>query len=115
MPLIVPLTAVPAQTLSVSLNGQGCNISVYALEIDDGEPLFIDLYVGQNLIIGGVLCRNNVFIQQTPYLGFIGDLRFVDTQAGPGVPPTDPVYTGLGSRYILVYSTPAEIAAAQAS
>jgi hypothetical protein len=111
MPQIVPLTAVPSQTLSVMLNGQGANINVY----QKNSSLYFDLYVGTSQIIAGVLCRNNVYIQQTPYLGFIGDLRFIDTQAGPSTPPLDPVYTGLGARFILIYETPAEISAAQTS
>jgi hypothetical protein len=32
------------------------------------------------------------------YLGFIGDLSFTDTQG-----TSDPVYTGLGSRFVLLY------------
>lgn len=111
MPQVIPLSAVPSQTLSCVLNNQGTNINVY----QKNDSVYLDLYVGTTQIIAGVMCRNNVYIQQTPYLGFIGDLRFIDTQAGPSVPPLDPAYTGLGTRFILIYETPAEIAAAQAT
>ena len=111
MPQVIPLSAVPWQTLSCVLNNQGANINVY----QKNESLYLDLFVGTAQIIAGVLCRNNVYIQQTPYLGFVGDLRFIDTQAGPSVPPLNPDYTGLGARFILIYETPAEITAAQSA
>lgn len=92
--LVVPLAAVPSQTLSVLLAQQSCRINVYAKT----TGLFLDLYVNDGLIIGGVICQNTVLIVRDQYFGFAGDLAFFDLQGS-----TDPVYTGLGTRYILGY------------
>ncbi len=48
--------------------------------------------------MNGVLCRNLVYLVREAYLGFTGDLTFMDTEGGD-----DPYYTGLGSRWLLVY------------
>jgi hypothetical protein len=45
-----------------------------------------------------VICLNLVRIVRSLYLGFSGDLCFLDTQGS-----TDPVYTGLGTRYQFLY------------
>ena len=47
---IIPLQAVPSQTLNVNLNNQACTINVY----QKSTGLFIDLLVNDALIIGGV-------------------------------------------------------------
>ena len=106
MPLVIPLQPVPGQTVNCVLNNQACTINVYTL----GLFLFVDLYVNNALIIGGVICWNLNVIVRDAYLGFIGDLAFFDTQASPTVEATDPVYTGVGTRYQLAYFTPAELA-----
>ena len=105
MPLVVPIQATPSQVFAVSLGGQSCQIALY----EKSTGLYCDLFVGTSPIIQGVLCRNNVKIVQSIYLGFIGDLAFVDTQPDPVLGPTDPVYTGLGGRFILVYYTPDDL------
>jgi hypothetical protein len=99
--LIVPLHPVPSQTVSVSLNNQACQVNVYALGSAPYEHLFCDLYVSDALIIGGVICQNLNLIVRDAYLGFIGDLMFQDTQGAD-----DPVYSGLGARWILNYVFP---------
>ena len=67
-------------------------------------PVFIDLEVNNAPIISGVICLNGVKIVRDAYLGFIGDLAFYDTQGS-----TDPVYSGFGTRYILVYLAPGDL------
>jgi hypothetical protein len=98
--LIVPLQAVPNQTVSVSLNNQVCQINVYL----KGAFLFVDLYVNNVLIIGGVIAQNLNRIVRDLYLGFEGDLAFIDNMGS-----TDPIYTGLGERYSLAYLLPSEL------
>ena len=93
----VPLQAIPNQTLNVQLGGQACILNVYQLAFG----LFMDLYVGNSLIVTGVICENLNRIVRSSYLGFVGDLAFFDTQGGSD--PQDPIYTGLGSRFVLVY------------
>ena len=97
---IVPLTANPNQTLTIGLDNQACQISVYQTP----DALFLDLYVNDALIIAGVICQNLNRLVRDLYLGFQGDLGFVDTQGD-----SDPEYTGLGSRFQLIYLSPSEL------
>lgn len=91
---IIPLQAVPSQTLSVMLGGQNCQIEVY----QKTTGVYLDLYINNAPIITTVLCRDRVRLIRQPYFGFIGDLTFADTQGA-----NDPDYTGLGGRFELVY------------
>lgn len=109
----IPLTSVPSQTLTVTLGIQQCTINVY----QKFYGLFLDLYATSAilsptppLIIGGQICQNLNFLVRSLYLGFIGDLAFIDTQ---GI--SNPNYTGLGTRFQLIYLTPAEVLTAQAA
>jgi len=101
---IVSTQPVPSQEFSVSLNNQPCQIKLYQLR----PGLFIDLYINDELIIGGVICQNLNRIVRSLYLGFQGDLIFIDSE-GSG----DPKYSGLGSRYNLAYLYPDELPAGQ--
>jgi hypothetical protein len=101
--LSVPIQAVPAQTFTTTLGNQNCRINIY----QKNTGLFLDLYVNDALIIGGVICQNANPIVRDAYLGFIGDLAFLDLQG-----TTDPVSTGLGSRYSLIYLEASDLAAA---
>lgn len=100
---IVPLQPIPNQTLQVQLGGQACALNVY----QQNYGLYMDVYVGSTLIIGGVICENLNRIVRSPYLGFIGDFIFIDNQASD-----DPVYTGLGARFSLAYLEQADLAGA---
>lgn len=92
--LVIPLSATPSQTLNVLLASQQCKINVYA----KSTGVFIDLYVNDAPIMTGVICRDRVKLVRQAYLGFTGDLVFVDTQG-----LNDPTYDGFGTRYMLVY------------
>lgn len=91
---IIPLQAVPAQTLSVLLAAQNCQISVF----QKGSRVYMTLSVNNTLILSTVICRNRVKIVRYAYLGFIGDLVFIDKQGD-----ADPDYTGFNTRFKLVY------------
>jgi hypothetical protein len=91
---IVPLLAVPAQTLTTTLNGQYTQINVYQRR----TGLFVDVGVTGALIIAGVIALDRNWIVRDAYLGFVGDLAFWDSQG-----LQDPDYTGLNSRYFLGY------------
>jgi hypothetical protein len=95
--LIVPLLTIPAQVLTVTLNGQNCNINVYQRT----TGLFVDLGINNQLIIGGVLAHDRVKIVRDAYFGFQGDLAFWDSQG-----TQDPDWTGLSQRYFLGYFYP---------
>jgi hypothetical protein len=90
----IPLLAVAAQKVVVQLGAQSCIIQVY----QKATGLYFDLLVGTKPIVLGALCRDRVWIIRDGYLGFDGDVAFIDTQ---GV--DDPFYTGLVDRYQLVW------------
>lgn len=90
----IPLQPVPNQAVSVQLGEQNCQVNVYY----KAGFTYLDLYVDNALIIGGVMCRDRVRIVRSAYLGFIGDLAFIDSQGGD-----DPVYTGFAGRFSLAY------------
>lgn len=98
--LIVPLQPVPSQLVTVLLNNQPCQIQVD----QKSTGLFLNLSVGNTLIIGGVLCEDRNRIVRSAYLGFLGDLAFLDDEG-----ESDPVYTGLGSRFNLAYLEPSDL------
>lgn len=101
---IVQLIDAPSQDLNVNLGGQYCTISLRTRV----SGMFCDLYVNNVLIIGGVICQNLNPIVRDVYLGFSGDLLFLDTQG-----TNDPSSPGLGSRYQLIYVSPTDIASAK--
>jgi hypothetical protein len=90
----VPLLVTPSQVLSVALGGQSVQLAVYQKLLG----MYMDVQVNNSLIIGGVICQDRNRIVRSLYLGFLGDLMFYDNQG-----LTDPVYTGLGTRYTLLY------------
>lgn len=112
--LTIPLQAVPSQTVTALLGNQQCSINVYQKFFG----LFLDLYVVPQIvsptsvppqpIVIGEICWNLNFVVRFAYLGFSGDLAFLDTQGND-----NPVFTGLGSRFKLVYLSADEVAAAE--
>ncbi len=93
--LIVPLQAVPNQTLQITLDQQSVQINV--AQFDYG--VFMTVTLDGTLVCSNVLCENLNPIVRAPYTGFIGDFAFFDT-SGNG---SDPIYTGLGDQFQLVY------------
>jgi len=91
----IPLVAEPSQMLNVILGSQNCEISVY----QKTTGMFIDLIVDGNPVLNARICRNMVNLVTQPYLPFAGALFFSDSKGD-----NDPDYTGLGSRFYLIYS-----------
>lgn len=101
---VVPLTEAPYQSVSIGLGGQQCIINIYTKSInvpiapsrsiatdpnptyENTNPVFVDLYVNDVLVIGGVIARNGVGIVYDAYLGFLGELSFNDL-SGEGADP----------------------------
>jgi hypothetical protein len=92
--LIVPLNPFPNQITKISLANQACTIHVYQRL----TGLYLDLYIQDQLLIGGVICQNQNRIVRDIYLGFVGDLAFIDNAGND-----DPYYDGLGTRWSLCY------------
>lgn len=100
---IIALDPVPSQLVSALLGSQNCQIAVY----QNSSGLFVDLYVDGELIIGGVIAQNLNRVVRSLYLGFTGDLAFIDNQGN-----ADPYYTGLGgntSRFSFAYLAPTDL------
>ena len=98
---VVPVQAQASQIVNAQLSGQNCQLRIY----QKSTGMFMDVYVGTSLIIGGVICQNLNRIVRDVYLGFVGDLAFSDTQG-----MDDPTYDGLGTRFLLIYYTPGDLA-----
>jgi hypothetical protein len=98
--LEVPLRPVPSQIISVSLENQNCEITVQQRTYG----VYFNLSVNDTLIIAGVIGLNANKIVRSVYLGFVGDITFLDTQGA-----SDPDYTGLGDRFILAYLEASEL------
>jgi len=92
---IVPLAPIPAQDCKIVLGGQNCHITVY----QKPEGLFVNIVADGIDIALAVIARDTVTLIARGYAGFIGSLFFIDTLG-----TSDPDYTGLGSRYQLVYN-----------
>lgn len=96
----IPLQPVADQTFTCILNNQNCKLHVY----ERRYGMFVDLYVDNVLVIGGVVAQNLNRIVRSLYLGFVGDLTFADSQGSD-----DPTHAQLGSRFQLWYLTPADL------
>jgi hypothetical protein len=93
--LTVPLTAVPSQTFGIILDGQNCNINVYT----EATGIYMDLSLSGTVLATARILRDGArVLQDLQYTAFVGDFIMVDTQG-----ELDPVYTGLGARWQLVY------------
>lgn len=99
--LVVPIQPLPNQNFQATLGGQQVNMTVF--QTDYG--LFANVTSDNVSIVNGAICEDDNRLVRDAYLGFIGDLMFVDTQGND-----DPVYFGLGSRWQLVYLEAVDIA-----
>lgn len=104
--LIIPLQPVPSQVVQTTLNGQACTLSVYTKTTPAGtQYIYMDMELDNTLILSCKICQNRSLLVRYSYLGFTGDLAFVDMQGD-----SDPQYQQLGSRYQLVYLAPGDYA-----
>jgi hypothetical protein len=112
---LIPLTAVPAQSVQAVLNSQSVSIAIYQLGFPPMADLYADIQSNGTPIINCRKCRafSGAATEAAPFMlldsqywGFQGDLLFLDTEGDE-----DPQYSGLGSRWQLVYYTPDDLAA----
>jgi hypothetical protein len=100
----IPVRPVPSQTLQVVLDRQNVQILIY----QKPQGLFVDTNVNGEDVATGIIAREAVPLISKTYSGFQGGLYFIDSQAAD-----DPNYSGLGSRWRLIYLTADEHAIAQ--
>jgi hypothetical protein len=98
----ITLQPVASQQTQVVLDGQVCAISVYV----KNQCMFFDLAVNGTQVAYAVQCSNLVSLVPNAYLGFSGWMIFFDTQGAE-----NPQYTGLGSRWVLLYLNSADLEA----
>jgi len=92
--LVIPLQAVPAQTINTTLAQQSVTITMRQI----AAGMLVDLVSNGTPIITGKLALDRVRLVRRPYRGFVGDLAVIDTQG-----TSTPDYSGLGDRWQLVY------------
>lgn len=102
----IPLAAVPSQSFGITLGGQNCVLSVY----QKSTGLYLDLSVGGVPISTTVRCLNEARLCKDRQYLFTGDFLFYDTQGD-----SDPDYTGLGGRFVLIFLEAADLAAIAAA
>lgn len=92
--LQIPIKAVAAQTLDITLNNQYVSI---ALQSRNGR-MYASVSLDKTPIVLERVCLDGVPIVNEAYHGMVGDLYFVDTQG-----KSDPTWSEIGTRFILVY------------
>lgn len=97
---IIPLQAVPNQSVKAQLSNQPCKIVIRQTLYG----VFLDLYVNEVLLVAGAICQDRNRLVRSAYIGFAGDLMFEDLQG-----TEDPTADGLGSRFQLVYLDASEL------
>ena len=110
---VIPVQPVASQQFEVTLSEQACTLKLYfkdvqiaaATEIPTEPPvfealevLFMDIYLNDALLLGGVRCMDRNPIIRDLYFGFIGDFSVVDLQG-----TDDPLIAGFGARWQLAY------------
>jgi hypothetical protein len=94
--------AIPNQQLSCQLGAQSVTLVITQM----AYGLFMTIAVAGVTILNNAPCQNLNRVVRDAYLGFVGDFLWFDTQGS-----SDPVYTGIGTRYQLLYLSPADLAA----
>ena len=101
MSLQIPLIAVASQRVSVVLADQNVQLNVF----QKTDCMYVDVSMDGDSIVRTKAARNRSrLLLATTYRGFVGDLVWVDTLGDE-----QPYYTGIGSRWFLLYLTAAEI------
>lgn len=96
----LPIQPTPAQSFQATLGNQNCSVTLQQMS----TGLYASLSIDGTPIITGKYCNDRVNLIRQKYLGFAGWLYFVDT-APDSSGPSDPSFSGLGSRYLLVYES----------
>lgn len=94
----IPLRAVPAQTVQVTLAGQP--VTLYLRQL--GGRQYLSASWSGEVLCDTVLMVNRSAIIRAAYTGFVGDIAVYDTQGDDA-----PDYTGWGSRWQLLFNSEA--------
>jgi hypothetical protein len=107
---IIQTSPVANQIVNTVLNNQATQLNIYQLDDGTNYGLYMDVLLNNVQIIGGVQCLNRNLIIVNEYLGYSGDFMWVDMNSTALIynmlVGSDPIYTGLGTQYLLWYLTP---------
>jgi hypothetical protein len=92
---IATSAGVPAQKLAAHLAGKAVAVTLF----QKATGLFANISMAGLPVVSGVLCRDAVPLINGAYHGFPGDLALIDTEGA-----SDPDFTGLGSRFKLLWA-----------
>lgn len=96
---IIPLAALALQQFTCVLDNQQAQFNLTTTDVG----LFADIVYNGVSIAAGRLCLDRTNLNSSPYTGLPQGLFFVDLLG-----TSDPVYTGFGTRYLLLYGNPNE-------
>lgn len=98
----IPVSALANQSFQLILGDQDCSFRLYTRPERAGGSLrlYMDLYVNEQPVFYGALCKDGVLLPLADYMAFEGGLLFTDLEGD-----ADPEYTGLGTRWSLLYLT----------
>ena len=96
----IPVQAIPNQRFQIVLNDQNCTIHLF----QRGEYIYMDLTCNGVEIRTGAICLPNISLVQYPTPDFDGMLFFTDTTNHD----EPPVYSGLGTRWLLCFDDGAD-------
>lgn len=91
----IALSPVPNQTVAFQASGHRVSLTLRTLP---NGALLADVVMDGSTIAAGRTCLDRTAIIRRAYVGFPGDLAFVDTQG-----TLDPAASGLGTRYLLAW------------
>ncbi|HDL7179812.1 TPA: phage baseplate plug family protein [Yersinia enterocolitica] len=97
---VITLENKKSQSIFITLEGQSCLIRI----IQRDSSIYMDLTVNGDPILQGVPCLYANKIVRYKYLGFRGDLFFLDNEG-----QSDPQWNGLADRFTLYFITEAEL------
>ncbi len=98
---VIPLAAIPSQTLAIILDGQNASISLR----QNGPNMYFSLQADGVAVVTSRICRDaQLLLVDAHYRGFLGDFLFVDLQDAE-----QPFFTGLGTRFVLVFLSDSEV------
>lgn len=101
MSLVIPVKSVPNQAVTVQLANQATQVNIF----QQLYGLYMSVFLAGEPVVQGVICQNLNRIVRSLYLGFEGDFVWLDTQGA-----ADPIFTGIGARWQLVYLSTADLA-----
>lgn len=95
---VIPIQPLALQTFACTLDGKQAQFTITSTD----KGVFADVVYNGVSVIAGRLCLDRTNINPARYNGLPQGLFFADQQG-----TSDPVYTGFGSRFLLLYGDPA--------